>query len=161
MLRVFFADKDGKLTLAALAPKAACYGCGGIKGGDEPYRLAIANGVLSLSFDGGSRQTRSLTTKWRFQNGEFALIGVAETLMDSIAGDNGAIVSIARDANLSTRKMVETVRRVTGITPGNGEIETKLESKRCKIGATFRAPKLKDLDYEAVPVPRCTNLELP
>jgi hypothetical protein len=158
-LRVYFADKSGKLTLATEAPKAACLGCGGVKGGDAPYTLEIKKGVLSLTYDGGSRETESYTTKWRYQHGDFELVGIHEVQMDTLAGDKGMIRSIERDVNVSTLKMEETVSTVVSSTP-DGEIKTTEKKHKCAVPPEYKGRKLKSADNSDFTVPKCTKAEL-
>ena len=72
---------------------------GGMMG--EPFEgVEIKNGLLILSFSGGSSWKWSYTDKYRFQNNEFALIG-----HDGIYGENCEYWTIY-EFNLSTGKVV-------------------------------------------------------
>jgi hypothetical protein len=158
-LRVYFADKSGNVTIAVEAPKATCVHCGGMKGGPVPFSLQIAKGVLQLTYNGGSRYAYSIATKWRYQNGGFYLIGITASDVDTAGTDEGAVVGIERDANLSTREMVEKVEKIVSATP-DGERKTRATQTRCKVPASFQKKKLEAYDVEETEVPKCTSVSL-
>jgi hypothetical protein len=75
---------------------------GGILG--DPYSgIKIKKGILQIDFFGGSRDKWNLTYKYRFQNGDFYLIGATNK------GGNG-IQSYSYDYNLSNGKIVIVVK---------------------------------------------------
>ncbi len=157
-LRVFHGTKDGKFTLAVDAPKAVCWQCGGMKGGDVPTTLEIAKGVLILYYNGGSRFTYSTTTKWRSQNGDFQLIGVTQALYDTMGMELGKYQAIIRDANVLTLKMDETADLIVGV---KGEdVITKVEKTTCAVDAKFKSMALRDFNQAEFSEPKCTPKQL-
>jgi hypothetical protein len=105
------------------------------------FSLQIAKGVLQLTYDGGSRYAYSIATKWRYQNGGFCLIGITANDVDTAGSDAGAVVGIERDANLSTREMVEKIEKILSAKP-DGERKTRTTQTRCKVPASFQKKKL-------------------
>jgi hypothetical protein len=159
-LRIYFADKGGKLTLATEAPGAACHHCGGAKGGDDPYTVRIEKGMLRLRYEGGSRTTTSLETRWRHDKGDFVLVGISEVVQDTIASTRGQIAAIRRDANLATLKMEERIERVPADVPDGGSRRTIAETKRCDVDRKYRGIRVASWNHDNVDVPRCSNVEL-
>jgi hypothetical protein len=96
--------------------------------------------------NGGSRYAYSIATKWHNQNGGFYLIGItANDDVDTAGSDAGAVVGIARDANPSTREMVEKIEKILSATP-DGERKTRTTQKRCRVPASFQKKKLEEYD---------------
>ncbi len=156
-LTVQLTAKGGPPTVVE-APKAVCAQCGGVKGAPIPFEVEIdgERGVLSLSYFGGSREVRGQTTKWRLQGGELTLIGVTEGVTDTFPEGEGAIASVEWDVNLSTRKMTETVDRVSGPAAKPDEMPpTRSTVTSCAVPP--RPPvTLPGFDHEAWQTPRCS-----
>jgi hypothetical protein len=148
-LSVYFVDAQGKRALQVEAKEAACVHCGGMKGGDFPFQLSIAKGVIVLQAFGGAREAFAQTTRWRYRDGKFRLIGITDDLTDSIASEKGAIAHIVRDCNLSTLKCDEIVEKV-GAAPAK---------KRCAADAKYRGYTL-DRFRNDLTAPACTNAAL-
>jgi hypothetical protein len=149
-LAVYFVDAAGKRTLATTAPEAACIHCGGMKGGDFPFALSIEKGVLVLRSFGGAREAYSQTTRWRFRDGQFRLIGITDELTDTIASEKGMTARIFRDANLSTSKVEEIVERV-GSPP---------RKKRCAVRDEKYRTYTLDKFRNDLTAPSCTDATL-
>lgn len=156
-LTVQLTAKGGPPTVIE-ATKAVCARCGGVKGAPIPFEVEIdgERGVLSLSYFGGSREVRGQTTKWRLQGGELTLIGVTEAVTDTFPSGEGAIASVEWDVNLSTRKMTETVDRVSGPAAKPDEMPpTQSTVTSCAVPP--RPPvTLPGFDHEAWQTPRCS-----
>jgi hypothetical protein len=98
------------------------------------------------------------TTKWRWQEGHFKLIGLTDVVVDTLASEKGQIASITRDANLSTLKMTEEVETVTG--QKGEEIQTQKETVNCDVPNNRTFPQLKDFsDVFESPVCSDKNVE--
>lgn len=129
-------------TLAAQSSRIMlCRGCGGIYG--DPFAsLDIKNGILTISHYGGSSWRWSITSKFRYQQGSFYLIGEttdygrAEGNCEGLAGPAGQNY---RDTNFVT-----------------GDYEVEKISEDCKLllhkrGKIKPAPLRKLVDYASVP----------
>lgn len=91
-LVIVFADKDGKLTRAAVTDKLLqCTSCGGAFYGvsDAPANVTIAKGVLIIDQDHGSRWVTETTYRFRYdeQPSMFILIGFDYTSRDRANGE--------------------------------------------------------------------------
>ena len=160
-LEVFFADQDGKLRLQLQAPKAVCADCGGALNAAQELAvsLAIEKGVLQLEYHAGSREESGVLTKWRFQSGDFFLIGVDSGVADTRADEKGAIWSIDRDANISTLRMKESVNRVESVT-ADGGVKMTRKTTTCRVPASYKDVKLGDYSVEEFTPPSCTSISL-
>jgi len=156
-LKVWLADATGKLGPEIEAKNAVCAGCGGAKGGPVPFELAINDKrVLSLEYFGGSRETSSLTTKWRFQEGKFALIGVVATQADTIPNELGKVGAITREANISTGKMTESIDVISGKPPSEDAMPPMKTTKtECPVKGV--SPDLTAFDFNAYEPPACSK----
>lgn len=86
LLLILFATKGGGYTLAASSEKAVlCKTCGGVFG-DPFVTLGIENGVLVIEHYGGSSQRWGYTHRWRYQDGEFLLIGLTTRSEEPLTG---------------------------------------------------------------------------
>jgi hypothetical protein len=103
ILVLFKNKKDQRYELMGRGDKAILTAeDGGILG--DPYSgIKIKKGILQIDFLGGSRDKWNLTYKYRFQNGDFYLIGATNK------GGNG-IQSYSYDYNLSNGKIVIVVK---------------------------------------------------
>jgi hypothetical protein len=133
LLVVYSADGPGRWRLRVKAPKAICVGCGGAKAPmDEPLgRLAIdQRGVLSVTYEGGSREEFSDELKWRLdrRSGRFVLIGETYSSVDTVGQDPEDAV----DVNFTTLKM-----------------ERRLGKRRraCLVPAAFQRSELSAFDF--------------
>lgn len=156
-LKVWLADATGKLGPEIEAKNAVCAGCGGAKGGPVPFELAINDKrVLSIDYFGGSRETAALTTKWRFQEGKFALIGVVATVADTIPNELGKVGAITREANISTGKMTESVDVISGKPPSEDAMPPMKTTKTdCAVKGV--SPDLTAFDFNAYEPPACSK----
>lgn len=132
-IEVYFKDCDsGIFKLKVRAPKANCHGCGGIKGNPEgPVgNLQIKDGILILSFQGGSRNYWSDIYKWRFdkKKNDFHLIGKTFTSEDTVGEDPFERI----DVNFST-----------------GKIESSLGKKRKTCSSKKEPIYLSVFDFDA------------
>jgi hypothetical protein len=92
MLAVFLCEADGKLRLHTRAPKAVCVGCGGPK---APFDEVLGEpsitpkGILSVAYEGGSREMWTWTFKWRYDASvdRFLLIGETQAVVDTLSDD--------------------------------------------------------------------------
>ncbi|MCC2545832.1 hypothetical protein LJY25_05205 [Hymenobacter sp. BT175] len=140
-LLVLFGTPTG-YTLAAQSAKAVlCRECGGIYG--DPFAgVTISKGVLSVDHYGGSSWRWSITSKFRYQQGDFYLIGETESSGRNdgdCPGLNGPAGWNYRDANLVT-----------------GAYEVKKVSEDCKLlvdkkGRSKPQPLRKLTSYAPVP----------
>jgi len=97
LLLILFGTKAGGYTLAASSEKAVlCKGCGGVFG--DPFaQLGIERGALVIEHYGGSSERWGHTHRWRYQNGDFFLIGLTTRSDDTRTG-----ASEVKDENLVT-----------------------------------------------------------
>lgn len=97
LLLILFGTKSGGYTLAASSGKAVlCKGCGGVFG--DPFaKLGIERGALVIEHYGGSSERWGYTHRWRYQNGDFLLIGLTTRSDDTRTG-----ASEVKDENLVT-----------------------------------------------------------
>ena len=86
LLLILFGTKDGGYTLAASSAKAVlCKGCGGVFG--DPFaKLGIERGALVIEHYGGSSERWGYTHRWRYQGGDFLLIGLTTRSDDTRTG---------------------------------------------------------------------------
>jgi len=152
-LEVYFSEPGGKLTLKTSAANAVCSQCGGMKGDEIPYSIAIKKGLILLSYFGGSRNVYSSQTKWRFQKDDFYLIGVVTSSTDTLA-DVGMVRSSTTDVNVSTLTAIKTVETVTSVTQKNGAV-TKSQSSKCKISNAFQKMILSRHSSQDFEAPSC------
>jgi hypothetical protein len=118
-----------------------CRGCGGVYG--DPFAgLDVKNGILTISHYGGSSWRWSITSKFRYQQGSFYLIGET-TDYGRVEGDceglDGPAGRNYRDTNFVT-----------------GDYEIEKISDDCKLllhkrGKTKPTPLRKLIDYASVP----------
>lgn len=157
LLRIYFSDKDGKLSLATEAKDAVCLNCGGMNAPTLPFTLKIKNGVLHLTHAGGSRESFETTTKWRFNNGSFFLIGVDSLVEDSMASDPNAIISIRRDANILSLKMDETILKVPpDYKEGSKDRKPVVKKVNCAVVTGYKEKKLNEYS-DAFEIPKCSS----
>jgi hypothetical protein len=133
LLVVYTADGPGSLRLRVKAPKAICVGCGGVKAPmNEPLgRLAIdERGVLSVTYEGGSREEFSDELKWRLdrRSGRFVLIGETYSSVDTL----GQEPEDAVDVDFSTLRMQRQVGK---------------RKRACGVPAAFRRIELSSFDF--------------
>ena len=160
-LRVFFSDTNHKLSEIINAPRSVCANCGGVKGEQIPFSIRIEKGTLHISAEGGSRQMWSYKSIWRFQDAAFYLIGYNSDAMDTLAEKEGDLLSVNRDANISTLKMIETLERLKGKTPEELENRDSIKKDtRCNVQSTYKNITLTSYDHEKFETPKCTNITL-
>ncbi|NOT76257.1 MAG: hypothetical protein HOP08_15120 [Cyclobacteriaceae bacterium] len=98
-IMILFRAKDGKYSLACKGEKAVMGSESGGTMGDGFNEMKIVKGVIILNFAGGSRDQWDLTYRYRYQNGDFYMIGATNK------GGNG-IDSYNFDFNVNTGKMI-------------------------------------------------------
>jgi hypothetical protein len=155
-LVVYFRDKAGKLRLATKNEKGFCLGCGGAKGDFVPFTLEIGRGALIITYAGGSRWMSSTTTKWRYQGGDFHLIGLTDRVTDTVASTAGEEFSRQIDVNVSTQKAVEAIDIVTETVP-DGEVRTRKKTTKCTAPAALKQATLARYEIGGLDVPWCTK----
>lgn len=97
LLLILFATKAGGYALAASSEKAVlCKTCGGVFG-DPLAKLGIERGALVIEHYGGSSERWGYTHRWRYQDGDFLLIGLTTRSDDTRTG-----ASEVKDENLVT-----------------------------------------------------------
>lgn len=141
-LAVFLRGADGALRLQTRAPKAVCFGCGGVKG------IAVralgapsinAKGILIVTYTGGSRQMWDLTYKWRYEakTDRFLLVGETHHIVDTHSDDGeldaGQVSS--EDINYLSGKMLRTI--------------SKGGTQSCKVKRRAGRAELRTFDIEA------------
>jgi hypothetical protein len=142
LLAVFLGTAEGKLRLDTSAPQAVCVGCGGAK---APFGEVLGTpsidkrGVLTVTYEGGSREMWSIQLKWRRdrKTNRFALIGETATYADTLSED-GKLErgSVEReDINYATGKMTRKIS-------GEG-------TYRCDVKPGIAAPDLARFDFQA------------
>ncbi|WP_430815261.1 hypothetical protein [Carboxylicivirga sp. RSCT41] len=122
----------------------ALYGSrdGGMMG--DPYgEMEIKNGVLLISQNGGSSWKWGFTDKYRFQNGEFYLIGY--TSLSGKPCENWKSV----DFNLSTGKMIVKVEYEQCDTDGQ-EVSKSENETLTKSGIKITLQKRQECEIEIV-----------
>jgi hypothetical protein len=128
-LAVFLRAADGTLRLHTKAARAVCLGCGGAKSSwsDIVGVPAIdAKGILTLDYEGGSREIWSHRLKWRLdkRRDRFALIGDTFTSVDTLVapGKEEPGFLTYQDVNYLRGKMIRKVarqgRQTCDVTPG-------------------------------------------
>lgn len=104
---------EGGYRLAAKSSEAVlCRTCGGVFG-DPLAEIQIKNGVLIIDHYGGSRDRWGYTHRWRYQDGDWLLIGETQISHDTLSP-----VAKSEDVNLLTgARIVETTndRSVTKV----------------------------------------------
>jgi hypothetical protein len=119
---IFFKAKDGTYKLACEG-KTAIMGNqdGGVMG--DPYQsmTVTAKGVIVIEFYGGSREKWNNIYRYRFQNGDFYLIGA------TCSGGNDDTYSYNYDYNVNTGKMI--IKRKDTEDPGKNKSETRTVAK--------------------------------
>ncbi len=102
-IMVFFKGKDGGYKLVSRGETSIMGDQAGGMMGDPYQSMKIIKNVIVLDFWGGSRDKWGLTHRYRFQNGDFYLIGATNQGGDGITNYN-------YDYNVSTGKMILTVK---------------------------------------------------
>jgi hypothetical protein len=97
LLVIVLGTPAGGYNLSTISEEAIlCKDCGGIFG--DPFAgIKIARGVIVIEHYGGSNQRWGYTHRWRYQDGDWCLIGLT-----SRADDLGAGTSEVTDINLVT-----------------------------------------------------------
>ncbi|HKX12344.1 MAG TPA: hypothetical protein VJP40_04255 [bacterium] len=130
LLVLLLQNPDGTYRLASKSAEAIlCRSCGGVFG-DPLAELQIKSGVLIIDHYAGSRQRWSYTHRWRFQDGDWVLIGETKTSFDAIGPE-----AKSDDMNLLTGD------RVLEITDINGKVKvtkSKLPKQPLKKLSTFK-----------------------
>lgn len=154
-LQIFFRDGSGKLNLKAQFPTAVCINCGGAKSGPIPFGIQIKNNVLIIDKFGGSREFFQKTTKWRYQNNDFSLIGLEEKVQDSQAQGTNSLVMIDRDVNILSLKMNETIQRL------NAKNKKITKTSSCAVDKKYAEYTLSkfDSDNYNIPTPMCSKVK--
>jgi hypothetical protein len=140
-LAVYVRAAGGELRLHTRAQHAVCLGCGGMKAGPDEIVGTPSidhNGVLTVDYEGGSREIWNFRLKWRLDKGtnHFALIGetynAVDTLSEDGKGEAGALSS--QDINYVTGKIV---RKTVGQRP-----------RTCTVKPGLAVPDLAAFDFE-------------
>jgi hypothetical protein len=139
---IVFADKEGKLRRAAVAPSVLqCAGCGGAFYGvsSAPANVSIKKGVIIVEQDYGSRWVSDMTFRFRFdeQPNMFILIGFDYSSRDRAAGGG---------ASESTNYLTGT--RITTTTTKSNKTTTKT-TKVAKDRIGIEAVEKDKFDEEA------------
>ncbi|HEV2614384.1 MAG TPA: hypothetical protein VGV92_06715 [Gammaproteobacteria bacterium] len=152
-LRIYMRNpKDNSLQLFIDNPHAICAYCGGISGDRIPFDYARSKtGVFALIYKGGGvSHGINAYTQWRYQNGDFYLIGMTQTLFDKLGSHHW--FTIDRDANISTLKMTEEINL-----PNNHKTLTCAVPQKYQ-NITLRSYLSDDL-FNTMPV--CSNAAFP
>ncbi|MBK7706597.1 MAG: hypothetical protein IPJ30_12680 [Acidobacteria bacterium] len=93
VLIIVFADKEGSLSAAAVAPSVLqCASCGGAfyGAGNAPANVSIKNGVIIVELDYGFALGPEMTFRFRYdaQPEKFILIGFDYTSRDRAGGQH-------------------------------------------------------------------------
>ncbi len=112
VLIIVFADKEGNLRRAAVAPSVLqCASCGGAfyGAGNAPANVSIKNGVIIVEQDYGSRWVSEMTFRFRYdaQPEKFILIGFDYTSRDRAEGN-----ITSESTNYLTGKRITSVSKV-------------------------------------------------
>jgi hypothetical protein len=108
-----------------------CKDCGGVFG-DPFVGIKIIRGVIVIDHYGGSRNRWGYTHRWRYQDGDWFLVGLTSRQEDILEG-----TSEVTDINLITgNRIVE-----------KGRIEGKMKSTRSKVPKT-PLPKLSSFTFQ-------------
>ena len=154
-LRIYFRNNNGQLILKKEDLKSICLDCGGAAGGHVPFQIQIKKGVLWLTHFGGSREKFSNTSKWRFQNKDFYLVGINETVEDNYAIQPNAIRFLKRDVNVLNLNMNEKVELI-GHHKGKSKSVHKLFS--CHVPNIYQNVVLGQNDN--IKTPTCSNYQI-
>ena len=127
-LDIYFAQPDGKMKLIVSSTKAIEPGKTAAIDGKELGDVTITNGVLSIY---EQLLRGNYTHKFRYQNGNFELIGYTDILSDG----QGQMTTI--DFNLSTGTRIELVERYD---------TDKVISKQSKKVMIRPLPRLQDFE---------------
>lgn len=97
LLVIIFGVKEGGYTLSAASEDAVlCKTCGGVFG--DPFAdLKIVRGTIVIDHYGGSSDRWGFTHRWRFQDGDWYLVGVASRIENNLRGNYET-----KDTNLIT-----------------------------------------------------------
>jgi hypothetical protein len=128
-LAVFLRAPDGQLRLHTKAARAVCLGCGGAKSSWSDIvgvPTIDAKGILTLTYEGGSREMWSHRLKWRLdkRRNHFALIGDTFESVDTLVrpGKEEPGFLTYQDINYLRGKMIRKVarqgRQTCDVTPG-------------------------------------------
>lgn len=158
VLRVFFGDKSGKISMVASSKGVLCVGCGGQMASEPvPFKIQHEKGVLRVRYEGGGGMEREGSDfKWRYQNGAFYLIGVHSETAYPMEENPGSLFSLVRDANLSTLKMQEIKETVVSLRP-DSSTQTKKKIKNCSVPSSFKNIKFDSFEFEKFEAPKCKN----
>jgi hypothetical protein len=109
LLVIIFGVKEGGYTLSAMSEDAIlCKTCGGVFG--DPFAdLKIARGTLVIDHYGGSSDRWGFTHRWRFQDGDWYLIGLASRTENNLRGNYEA-----KDTNLITGDCIIEKKSASG-----------------------------------------------
>ena len=109
LLVIIFGVKTGGYTLSASSKEAIlCRTCGGVFG--DPFAdLKIVRGTIVIEHYGGSSDRWGYTHRWRFQDGDWFLIGVTSHAENNLAGNYEVT-----DTNLITADRVVEKMPVSG-----------------------------------------------
>jgi hypothetical protein len=136
-LAVFLRGGDGKLALQTKAEQAVCLGCGGMKGSpDEVIGVPSIDreGILTLTYEGGSREIWSYRLRWRYEkaHARFELVGSTLVNTDTLAevGDEEPGWLIQEDVDYLTGKVLRREAR-----RGRRVCELKRRTERPDLGA--------------------------
>lgn len=129
LLVIVLGTPAGGYSLSAISEEAIlCKDCGGIFG--EPFAgIKIARGVIVVEHYGGSNQRWGYTHRWRYQDGDWCLIGLTNR-----ADDLGAETSEVTDINLVTG---DSVVEKTGASGKPKSIRSKVPVKAVQKLSTF------------------------
>lgn len=158
--RLYYGDGRGKLyELRSEHPEAVCLLCGGMKGGEIPFRLAIKNNVLYFTHFGGTRDGDEfeITTEWTMRKFDYALVRFTQKLIDSTA-EVGDISLIERSVDVLNAKVAETVKTVEEVTPkGKKTVDKTIE---CPMDKSYQKYRLRTFDLAKFTVPKCSEAKL-
>ena len=109
LLVILFKEKSGGYRRATVSSNAImCRGCGGVFG--DPFdELSVTRGTIVIRHYGGSRQRWGFTHRFRFQNGDWYLIGRTTIEHDTITREYHEL-----DENLLTGDTIEKVTTSQG-----------------------------------------------
>jgi hypothetical protein len=134
LLVVYRSDEKHALQLLSKSPKGICVGCGGPKAimGEPLGELEIAKGILTITYEGGSREMWSDVFKWRWDatKKDFLLIGETYSSTDTI----GEEPDETYDINVSTLKV---------------EATTGKKKRNCTAPVSMKSQTLSAFDYDS------------
>ncbi len=132
ILVIIFGTPSGGYKLSAASKEAVlCKACGGILG-DPFVGVKIVRGAVVVEHYGGSRQRWGYIHRWRFQNGDWFLIGMTGRNEDTLEG-----TSEVTDVNLITGDSIDE----------KGRIEGKKKVTRSKVPVK-KLQKLSDFKFQ-------------